>query len=357
MLATQPGLGRVTARRLGATANRPLIESDGRSDLIIVGGSDAPDAEAVGAEDLFVLLTEAGSRSTATATAAALFEPSRWQVGLDRARHLGIRIGARTTFRVIVRVRSERGFKRTDLRAALEARVRGWRPRWRVADPAALEFWVLESRPGRFRLAARVSSSVMRQRGGRLVERRGALRPAVAAAMIAAAGPARGTLVDPFCGSGTILSEAIRAGWKAIGSDIDPGAVASAQSNVPAATVTRSDVRELSFADDSVQTIVTNPPFGKQHQPETAGLSERKWWDLVLDQFIRIIVPGAPIVLLHPDEGAYGEAIRRPGLRVERIATVKTLGQQATIWRLREQCHPRRKTIGSTATRHGASDR
>jgi hypothetical protein len=83
---------------------------------------------------------------------------------------------------VIVRVRSERDFKRTDLRAALTAQVRRWRPRWRFDDPADLELWALETRHGQFRLAARLSTSTMRQRTPRVIERPGSLRPVVAAA-------------------------------------------------------------------------------------------------------------------------------------------------------------------------------
>lgn len=333
MLATQPGLGAIVASRV-TDPGRARVESDGRSDLVVIDSTEPPDAVAAGAEDLFVLLTTARSQPTAEATAAGLFDATVWQARLDEARAMGVRIGAATTFRVIVRVRSEKSYKRTQLRAAMTAQVLRWRPRWRVSDPGMLQLWVLETRPGQFRVAARVSPASMRQRGGRRFERPGSLRPAVAASMVAAAGLPRGTLLDPFCGSGTILSEARRGGWTAVGSDIDADAVGTAKENVPGTSVFRLDAAGLSFPDDSVAAIVTNPPFGKQHSPQTGSRSERDWWCLVLAEFARVTEPGASIVLLHPGGYDLDSAISQAGLRSEVVARIKTLGQRAVVWRL-----------------------
>jgi tRNA (guanine10-N2)-dimethyltransferase len=41
-----------------------------------------------------------------------------------------------------------------------------------------------------------------------------------------------GTLLDPFCGVGTVLSEALLCGASVVGSDIDVGAVAKSQKNI-----------------------------------------------------------------------------------------------------------------------------
>ena len=52
--------------------------------------------------------------------------------------------------------------------------------RWRVEDPAQIEVWVSEYAQGRFVAGLRLSDERMRQRGGRVLEREGALRPTVA---------------------------------------------------------------------------------------------------------------------------------------------------------------------------------
>jgi 23S rRNA G2445 N2-methylase RlmL len=67
--------------------------------------------------------------------------------------------------------------------------------------------WVVEYQPGKIVAGLRVSDLRMRQHEGRDIERSGALRPTVAAAMVHLAGKPDGILLDP-CGSGTILAEA-----------------------------------------------------------------------------------------------------------------------------------------------------
>lgn len=51
------------------------------------------------------------------------------------------------------------------------------------------------------------------------------LHPGTAAGLIAGLSPERGTVADPFCGCGTVLVEARRAGRKALGVDLNPLAV------------------------------------------------------------------------------------------------------------------------------------
>ncbi len=54
------------------------------------------------------------------------------------------------------------------------------------------------------------------------------MHPVTAARLVEAFIPAGGTVLDPFCGSGTVLVEAMRLGRSAIGTDLNPLAVALA---------------------------------------------------------------------------------------------------------------------------------
>jgi len=54
------------------------------------------------------------------------------------------------------------------------------------------------------------------------------MHPLQARALMAAFSPAGGVVVDPFCGSGTVLVEALAAGRRGIGTDINPIALALA---------------------------------------------------------------------------------------------------------------------------------
>src|SRR5262249_17266475 len=54
------------------------------------------------------------------------------------------------------------------------------------------------------------------------------MHPATAARLVAAFAPPGATVLDPFCGSGTVLVEAMLAGRRAVGTDLNPLAVALA---------------------------------------------------------------------------------------------------------------------------------
>ncbi len=71
-------------------------------------------------------------------------------------------------------------------------------------------------------------------------------------------------ILDPFCGTGTILIEASLMGFVAHGSDIDERMIRAAETNLKRfsarATVERMDVGEISGNYDA---IITDPPYGR----------------------------------------------------------------------------------------------
>ena len=95
-----------------------------------------------------------------------------------------------------------------------------------------------------------------------------ALRTNIAYAMLRLTAPAR-SLLDPFCGSGTILLEAADAfpGVALYGCDVNEEAVAGARKNAEAEglslDIRRVDARALarSYSPD-FDAVVTNPPYG-----------------------------------------------------------------------------------------------
>ena len=276
---------------------------DGRSDLTLfqTGKGDRSSVLVLRTtEDIFV---EVGRASRAEGDDARSLARRAWRPeAAQRALSVWAAevrpLTSSMTFRVIARVLQERSFLRTDLRRAVTDVVATERPKWRVADPAQIEFWMAEYRPGEFVAGLRLTDVRMRQHDGRQVERPGALRPTVAAAMVMLAGEPSGTLLDPCCGSGTILAEAVAHGWTAMGRDIDSAAVNVARQNVPSATITVGDARNLDHADGSIAACVSNLPFGRQYRLQG---STTAWLGSVLGEIAGVTRPASQMVLLVPD--------------------------------------------------------
>ncbi len=86
----------------------------------------------------------------------------------------------------------------------------------------------------------------------------------------------RKTLLDPFCGMGTVLAEGYMRGWQVVGSDISESAVRKAKENlawlVRSAPQTGGEVSSLfvhdavhmseKLEDESIDAIVTEPYMG-----------------------------------------------------------------------------------------------
>jgi 23S rRNA G2445 N2-methylase RlmL len=284
---------------------------DGRSDVVLFDAESSQRRGALGlrlAEDLFV---EIGRASRADGDdprriASRIWTPANVERTLSVWSELASGLRATMTFRVIARVRHERSFRRTDLRSELVRAIGADRPRWRVEDPARLEVWLVEYSPGQFVAGLRVSDARLRQHDGRELQRAGALRPTLAAAMVRQAGQRPGVLLDPCCGSGTILAEAIAAGWTAQGTDVDADAVQIAAYNVPGAQVQIGDVRRIEVPDGDIDACVSNLPFGRQFevQGDLAG-----WLRAALAEMVRVTRSGGRIVVLSPvvpDTGVRG---------------------------------------------------
>jgi tRNA G10 N-methylase Trm11 len=228
---------------------------------------------------------------------------------------------------VIVRVLQEHSFQRTELRRQVSAAVAKQQPHWRFDDPAELELWVIEHQPGKILAGYRASDARMRQHDGRARERPGALRPTVAAAMIWLAGRPGSALLDPCCGSGTVLTEALRAGWPRVyGTDIDPEAVRIASHNVPTARVAAGDARQLSCGSASMDACVSNLPFGKQYDMQ--GELDT-WLHEVLTELSRVTAVGGRVVLLAP---AVSRAVAPAQLRLTDRTPIRLLGAKTSIW-------------------------
>ena len=150
------------------------------------------------------------------------------------------------------------------------------------------------------------SGDGLHKRGYRPAHNAAPLKETMAAAMVTLSRyRGRDDFCDPFCGSGTIPSEAALIAknrapdgdYRIVGSDIDPKAVAIAQENAQRAGVddiVRFEVADAMAFDRQTErgVIVTNPPYGERimekQEAETLyhgfgqALSRRPNWQLYL---------------------------------------------------------------------------
>ncbi|MGH3437943.1 MAG: TRM11 family SAM-dependent methyltransferase [Pseudonocardiaceae bacterium] len=327
---TLPGLGRLLRQEITAHPDlEPLDElgNDGRADIVFfrMHRGAKPDLATLRlAEDVFVTLARTTS-GPPRRVADSLVTRTDLERGLSVWTRFARHLNSSMTYRVIARVVDEGRFKRTELRDAITIAVAGQRPRWRVEDPAELELWALEYQRAAFVAGLRLSDKRMRQHGdGRTTERRGALRPVVAAAMIRLAGESPGRMLDPCCGSGTFLEEALSVGWEAVGSDLDPEAVATARENVPRAVVEQADVQKLPHDDAAFNAVVSNLPFGRQFQVADPA----RWLRRALTEMARVTRPGGHVVVLVPPPVPRSLS----GLNLASSYPLRLLGVSTRIW-------------------------
>lgn len=150
----------------------------------------------------------------------------------------------------------------------------------------------------------------------------GMLPPKVAKMMInlAQAG-ANALILDPFCGSGTILSEALALGYtNLIGADFSDKAIGDTKNNLDwlakelqiadlKLRIEKSDVKNLSasLTEKSIDAIITEPFLGKpmrgNEKPETvkAIISElKKLYLQAFVQFKKILKKSGKLVIVIP---------------------------------------------------------
>jgi hypothetical protein len=305
---------------------------DGRADLILFEVDRGCRESLSQLRTIEALFVEVGRTTRASGDrpnliAQRVWRPEQVEKALSAWSQAVRPLAGTMTYRVTARVRQERSFRRTDLRDGLSRSISLGKPRWKAADPAQLEAWIGEYRPGHLVAGLRLSDGTAQRRDGRAAERPGALPPTVGAMMVGLAGPPRRNLLDPCCGSGTILSEALAAGWSTVrGIDIDPDAVAAAARNAPAATVWRGDARELTLPAGSVAAVVSDLSSARQHG---APDDPATWLAEVLAEMERITRPGGRVVLLAPE--IPGAAIPER-LKITAQRPLRLGGTTTTLW-------------------------
>jgi tRNA (guanine10-N2)-dimethyltransferase len=146
----------------------------------------------------------------------------------------------------------------------------------------------------------------------------GSMAPLDARAVVNLAGAGPGaTVLDPMCGTGGILIEAGLVGARPVGIDAQPKMVRGARRNCRAsldrdAHLCRGDATALPLADDAVDGVVFDAPYGRQSKIARHSLTELV--SGALAEAIRV-APRAVVVADRP----WREPAENAGWTVDRV--------------------------------------
>lgn len=149
-----------------------------------------------------------------------------------------------------------------------------------------------------------------------------------------------GKVLDPFCGSGTILLEAAQCypDLELFGSDLYEDVIEGARQNAQAAgfedriKLVRSDVFELDqvYSSNSFDAIITNPPFGIK-------LSKTKFfpnfYQNVLHQADQVLKPGGILVILSLKWSVLRSQVKKQGrFAIKELRKIETGGVHPRVF-------------------------
>jgi 23S rRNA G2445 N2-methylase RlmL len=346
-LLAAPGLGQLvvdelTLREVKLTNQevRPFKNHD----LILIEfeGSIAQVAKSRLVEDIFLPLGEGFPATTKEDLKRTIPKGLREKILAGLPQILKPRKKKRSTnYAVFVKQDRDYELYRKDLAAPLVNFLATNFQHWILREPADVELWYLIS-DGRGILGLRLTDITFRQRKYRTDERAGSLRPTIAAALVVLGRPGPiDYVVDPMCGSGTILIERALSGAAAEihGNDIDSAAVELAKESAAAAKVkipvTRLDAMSEGFLKlhrGKVTNLICNLPFGKQFN---AGEDRGALYREALGAWKELLAPGGVMTLLTNDLNDLREAARNVGLKSTRLESWRVKGIRAAavkVW-------------------------
>jgi len=181
-------------------------------------------------------------------------------------------------------------------------------------------------------MGVRLSGAPLHRRTYKIESRTGTLHPPLAFAMAMLANVAENQkLLDPFCGVGTILIEALRLEPRlcAAGVDIDSESIRKA---ISIAETANKDIRfivgdagQLPFADGEIDRIISNPPWGRA--VGVRGSAKHSFFE----ELKRVSGAGVRIVLLMDAADEHQSVVERSGFKVQQRTPVSLFGSWPEI--------------------------
>lgn len=204
-------------------------------------------------------------------------------------------------------------------------------------------------------VVAQIGAMFLTERLGALVRLPASTTPIIAEVMVRLAKlPPGATVLDCFCGAGTILVTAHagrhRGDVHLVGFDRDRQALAAARGNLQQAgapaTLARAQAERLPLAELSIDRIVSNLPFGKRvgsHRDNEA------LYPSFLREAERVLSPGGRMVLLTEDKALLRRTVQRTHrIKVIREVLLRSGGGTPTAFVIERNRRPRQRSSGGS---------
>ncbi len=208
-------------------------------------------------------------------------------------------------------------------------------PKWKVNDPANIEFWGFYINEN-LTITLRMTENKFRYRNSKPTQRDGSLRPTIAGAMVYALKPRDYELIlDPMCGTGTILKEVKlnNPNTKIIGGDIDKDAIMIANKRLSrfSVNIEKWNAEFLPLENKSINAIICNLPFGKKYS--THEKNKLLYLNL-LSEWKNKLVNNGRMILLTGDDKNMVNSLNKLNLNWEIVFKVKVLGLWANVYKI-----------------------
>lgn len=186
----------------------------------------------------------------------------------------------------------------------------------------------------------RLSKEPLAKRAYKQEHIKGSLAPQIAYVMVQLAEPQSGELLlDPMCGAGTIIHEALcsRGELMSLGVDISPHALCASRKNFTSdmnqGVFMQGDARVLPLKNSSVACIVCDLPWGLQTElRDSRGRSLHLTYTEVLREYNRILTAKGRMVLLTAQQDLFERAATDVGLAITQRISLSLFGRYPTIF-------------------------